>query len=86
MPGYTAIGAIIGSEWATDEALEAQRTALLEAGAVDPVVERGEHLVDLRFRLEAEDEDDAKDVAHRVLTAAATTHGWMVTEFVADSE
>jgi hypothetical protein len=82
VPTFTAIGAIVGSDWATAAAVEETRSALAEAGAVEPELAPGDYLVDVRFDFEAEDETDAQDVAHRVMTQAATSFGWMVTEIV----
>jgi hypothetical protein len=79
---FTAIGSIIGSEWASDEALAAKLRELEEAGALAPELDRGDHLVDVRFGVEAADEAEAQDTAHRVLTKAATTFGWMITAIV----
>jgi hypothetical protein len=86
MPTYTAVGAIIGSTWATPEAVEELAQGLEAAGAVAPAIEPGEHLVDLRFGLDAADETDAQDAANRIMMQAATSHGWMVTELVPDEK
>jgi hypothetical protein len=86
VPSYIAIGAIVGSAWATPEATEEMTRALQEAGAAEPTVEPGEHLVDFRFRFDADDETDAQDVSNRIMMQAATRHGWMVTEIVPEEK
>jgi hypothetical protein len=86
VPDFTATGAIIGSAWATPEAVAAKLGELAQAGAAEPELVPGEHLVDVRFRFEAADENDAQDVANRIMMQAATSFGWMVTEIAADEE
>jgi hypothetical protein len=86
VPSYTAIGAIVGSAWATPDAIDEMTRALQDAGAVEASVEPGEHLVDFRFRFDADDDPDAQDVSNRIMMQAATSHGWMVTEIVPDEK
>jgi hypothetical protein len=79
VPAFTITASIIGNDWASEQSLAERRDALAAAGAVDPRLDRGEHLVGLGFELEAESEEDGSNRAHRVLLQAVPDMGWMIT-------